>query len=98
MGGVAVAQYLFMLLPAVVWLFLVPPALGISLALSVPSGRTLWAERVLEYYSIATIHGEALQRVALLGPRAMTGGRLDDLRGLIEDVEADQAAYAGCGC
>jgi hypothetical protein len=63
----------------------------------VPSGRTLWAERVLEYYRTATIHGEALQRVALLGPRAMTGGRLDDLRALIQDVEADHAA-AGCGC
>lgn len=97
-GGVAVAQFLFVLLPAVVWLFLVPPALGISLALSVPSGRTLWAERVLEYYRTATIHGEALQRVALLGSRAMTGGRLDDLRALIEDVEADQAAACGAGC
>jgi len=96
--GVAVAQFLFVLLPAAVWLFRVPPTLAISLALSVPSGRTLWAENVLEYYRIATIHGEALRRVALLGPEEMTGGRLDDLRGLIKDVEADQAGSGGCGC
>jgi hypothetical protein len=93
---VAVAQYLFALLPAVVWLFLVPPTLAIILALSVPSGRTLWAERVLEYYRIATIHGEALRRVALLGPEAMTGGRLDDLRSLIKEVEEHNATACGC--
>jgi uncharacterized protein (TIGR04222 family) len=93
---VAVAQYLFALLPAVVWLFLVPPTLAIILALFVPSGRTLWAERVLEYYRIATIHGEALRRVALLGPEAMTGGRLDDLRSLIKEVEEHNATACGC--
>jgi hypothetical protein len=93
---VAVAQYLFALLPAVVWLFLVPPTLAIILALSVPSGRTLWAERVLEYYRIATIHGEALRRVALLGPEAMTWGRLDDLRSLIKEVEEHNATACGC--
>jgi uncharacterized protein (TIGR04222 family) len=95
--GVVVAQFLFVLLPAVVWLFLVPPALGISLALSVPSGRTLWGERVLEHYRPASTHADPLQRIALLGRAAMTGGRLDDLRSLIENVEADRAA-AGCGC
>jgi uncharacterized protein (TIGR04222 family) len=97
-GGVAVAQFLFMLLPAVVWLFLVPPALGISLALSVPSGRTLWGERVLEHYRPASTHADPLQRIALLGRAAMTGGRLDDLRSLIENVEADRAAAGCAGC
>jgi hypothetical protein len=72
-AGVVVAQFLFVLLPAVVWLFLVPPALGISLALSVPSGRSFWADRVREHHRIATAHGEALLRVALLDPEAMTG-------------------------
>ena len=28
----------------------------------------------MEYHRIATAHGEALLRVALLGPEAMTGG------------------------
>ena len=95
--GVAVAQFLFALLPAVVWLFLVPPTLAISLALSVPSGHTLWGDSVLHRYQSASTHADPLQRIALLGPAAMTGGRLDDLRSLIENVEADRAA-AGCGC
>jgi hypothetical protein len=51
---------------------------------------------VLEYYRIATIHGEALRRVALLGPEAMTGGRLDDLRSLIKEVEEHNATACGC--
>jgi uncharacterized protein (TIGR04222 family) len=86
------------LLPEGVGLLLMPPSVGIILALSVPSGRTLWAEQVLESYRIATAHGEALARVALLGPKAMVGGRLDALRTLIEAVDADNAAGCGCGC
>jgi uncharacterized protein (TIGR04222 family) len=71
---VVVAQLLLIWLPTAVWLLLVPPTLAISLALPVPSGRSLWADRVLEHYRNATAHGEALLRVALLGPKAMTGG------------------------
>jgi uncharacterized protein (TIGR04222 family) len=71
---VVVAQLLLIWLPTAVWLLLVPPILAISLALPVPSGRSLWADRVLEHYRNATAHGEALLRVALLGPKAMTGG------------------------
>jgi hypothetical protein len=101
-GGVAFAQFLLLLLPTAVWLLLVPPTLAISLALSVPSGRSLWADRVLEHYRIATAHGEALLRVALLGPEAMTGGRLDALRNLIEAVDQDNknvdSGCGGCGC
>jgi hypothetical protein len=95
--GVAVAQFVLLLLPTAVWLLLVPPTLAISLALSVPSGRSLWADRVLEHYRIATAHGEALLRVALLGPEAMTGGRLDALRNLIEAVDEDNKINSGCG-
>jgi hypothetical protein len=101
-GGVAVAQFLLLLLPTAVWLLLVPPTLVISLALSVSSGRTMWGDRVLERYRIATAHGEALLRVALLGPEAMTGGRLDALRNLIEAVDQDNknvdSGCGGCGC
>ena len=43
---VAVAQFLFLLQPTAKWLFLVPPTLAISLALSVPGGRSLWADRL----------------------------------------------------
>jgi hypothetical protein len=56
----------------------------------------------LEHYRIATAHGEALLRVALLGPEAMTGGRLDALRNLIEAVDQDNknvdSGCGGCGC
>jgi hypothetical protein len=101
-GGVAVAQFLLLLLPTAVWLLLVPPTLAISLALSAPSGRSLWADRVLQHYRNATAHGEALLRVALLGPEAMTGGRLDALRNLIEAVDEDNknvdGGCGGCGC
>jgi hypothetical protein len=94
---VVVAQLLLIWLPTAVWLLLVPPTLAISLALPVPSGRSLLADRVLEHYRIATAHGEALLRVAMLGPKAMTGGRLDALRNLIEAVDEDNKSNSGCG-
>jgi uncharacterized protein (TIGR04222 family) len=95
---VIVAQFLLVIqLPTAVWLLLVPPTLAISLALPVPSGRSLWADRVLEHYRNATAHGEALLRVAMLGPKAMTGGRLDALRNLIEAVDEDNKINSGCG-
>jgi hypothetical protein len=57
---------------------------------------------VLKNYQRASTHAEPLRRVALLGRTAMGGGRLDDLKCLIENVEADAAAAAaadsGCGC
>jgi hypothetical protein len=47
----------------------------------------------------ASTHADPLQRIALLGPAAMGGGRLDDLRKLIKNVAADSvAASCGCGC
>jgi uncharacterized protein (TIGR04222 family) len=80
--------------------FLLPPCfLGFALGVKQPSGRTLWGDAVLHRYQSASTHADPLQRIALLGPAAMTGGRLDDLRKLIENVEADIAAAApACGC
>ena len=37
---------------------------------------------------------DLLQCIGLLGPIAISGGQLDDLRSLIENVEADAAAAA----
>jgi uncharacterized protein (TIGR04222 family) len=80
--------------------FLLPPCfLGLGLGIKQPSGRTLWGDTVLHSYQSASAHADPLLRIALLGPAAMTGGRLDDLRRLIENVEADiAAAAAACGC
>lgn len=80
--------------------FLLPPCfLGLGLGIKQPSGRTLWGDTVLHSYQSASAHADPLLRIALLGPAAMTGGRLDDLRSLIENVEADiAAAAAACGC
>jgi uncharacterized protein (TIGR04222 family) len=78
--------------------FLLPPCfLGFGLGIKQPSGRTLWGDTVLHCYQSASTHADPLQRIAHLGPAAMTGGRLDDLRSLIKNVEADIAA-AACGC
>jgi len=80
--------------------FLLPPCfLGLGLGIKQPSGRTLWGDTVLHCYQSASAHADPLQRIALHGPAAMTGGRLDDLKRLIENVEADiAAAAAACGC
>jgi uncharacterized membrane protein YccC len=80
--------------------FLLPPCfLGFALGIKQPSGRTLWGDAVLHCYQSASTHADPLQRIALLGTAAMSGGRLDDLKRLIENVEADSAAAAtACGC
>ena len=75
--------------------FLLPFVLGINLGIMQPSGRTLWGDSVLKRYQTASTHADPLQRIALLGPPAMSGGRLDNLRSLIERVEAESS---GCGC
>jgi len=73
--------------------------LGLGLGIKQPSGRTLWGDSVLQCYQSASAHADPLLRIALHGPAAMTGGRLDDLKRLIENVEADiAAAAAACGC
>jgi hypothetical protein len=84
-----VRPFLYLLLP--------PLWLGFGRGIKHPSGRTIWGDSVLQRYQTASTHADPLQRIALLGPAAMSGGRLDDLRRLIENVEADIAA-AGCAC
>jgi uncharacterized protein (TIGR04222 family) len=78
--------------------FLLPPCfLGFALGIKQSSGRTLLGDAVLHRYQSASTHADPLQRIALLGTAAMSGGRLDDLKRLIENVEADITA-AGCAC
>jgi len=76
----------------------VPCFVGLCLALSVPSGRTLWGDVVLAHHQRAGAHGDGMRRIAVGGSSAMTAGRLDDLRRLIEGVASDQASSCGCGC
>ena len=92
--------WLFMLNVPPLLAFLLPPCfVGLGLGIKQPSGRTLWGDTVLHCYQSASAHADPLLRIALLGPAAMTGGRLDDLRSLIKNVEADIAAdAAACGC
>jgi hypothetical protein len=73
---------------------------GLSLgpAVSTSTGRTIWGDKVLEQHQAVRAHNDPLRRVALNGPPAMTGGRLDDLRALIEGVAADIASSCACGC
>jgi len=75
----------------------IPPCLGgICLGIAEGSGRTIWGESVLKRYQSASSHADPLHRIALRGSAAMSGGRLDDLRRLIENVEADSATACGC--
>jgi uncharacterized protein (TIGR04222 family) len=80
--------------------FILPCLGGICLGIAEGSGRTIWGESVLKCYQSASSHADPLQRIALRGSAAMRGGRLDDLRRLIENVEADSAADSAtaCGC
>jgi len=71
---------------------------GLSMGLAAGSGRTIWGDKVLEQHQAVRAHNDPLRRVALLGPPAMTGGRLDGLRALIEGVAADIASSCACGC
>jgi uncharacterized protein (TIGR04222 family) len=72
---------------------------GLSLGLDFGSGRTIWGDKVLEQHQAVRAHNDPLRRVALLGPSAMTGGRLDGLLALIEGVAADDTASScACGC
>jgi len=82
--------------------FLLPCFLGFCLGIMQLSGRTIWGDSVLDRYHRASTHADRLQRIALLGPAAMTNGRLDDLRSLmIKNVAPPSDAPpsdAGCGC
>ncbi len=71
--------------------------LGLHIGLIQLSGHTLWGEAVLRHYQSDATHSDPLRQVALLGPTAMCGGRLDNLRCLIKKVEEDAAASVGCG-
>ena len=71
--------------------------LGLHIGLIQLSGHTLWGEAVLRHYQSDATHSDPLRRVALLGPTAMCGGRLDNLSCLIKKVEEHAAASVGCG-
>jgi len=105
MGFVLIINAILFLLVPIAYLYLAlilsSCCMGFGLGLKAQSNRTIRGEAVLHHYQTATAHAEPLRRVALLGPTAMGGGQLDDLRKLIVNVEADAAAAAadsGCGC
>lgn len=76
-----------------------PGVTGMVLALGGSPARTLLGDKVLEHQRLAEDDkADVLRRVALAGPAAMSGGRLDDLRDLINGVNADAASSGGCGC
>jgi len=76
-----------------------PVFAGVTLGLADTTGRTIWGDKVLEQQQADGTHDDPLRRVALVGPAAMTGGRLDDLRALIEGVASDaSSSCGGCGC
>lgn len=72
--------------------------LGFHAGLWTPSRRTLWGDVVLQHEEAASAHGDVLRRIAVIGPAALTEGRLDSLRLLIEGVRSDNASSCGCGC
>lgn len=80
--------------------YLVPAFWGVHLGLARSTGRTIWGEKVLEKYLVASEDDDTLRRVALVGPSAMIGGHLDDLQTLIAGVASDekQKASSSCGC
>jgi uncharacterized protein (TIGR04222 family) len=98
-----ITDWLFLLLPGLsvlslqVWLppdaplllvFTVPCFLGLGAGIMQPSGCTVWGDAVLHYYKSNSSYTDPLQRIALLGPAAMTDVRLHGLRSLINDVNS----------
>lgn len=73
-------------------------ALVLSAFLILPGGRTRWGSSVLWHYQKQGDAQDPMMRVALLGPTALTGGRLDDLRLLIEQAQQDLSGSVGGGC
>jgi uncharacterized protein (TIGR04222 family) len=73
-------------------------ALVCSVFLIIPGGRTRWGASVLRHHQK---HGDAhdpMMRVALLGPTALTGGQLDELRLLIQQSGQGASGSGGGAC
>jgi uncharacterized protein (TIGR04222 family) len=73
-------------------------ALVCSAFLIIPGGRTRWGASVLRHHQE---HGDAhdpMMRVALLGPTALTGGLLDELRLLIQETGQGASGVGGGAC
>jgi uncharacterized protein (TIGR04222 family) len=68
-----------------------------SVFLIIPGGRTRWGSFVLEHHLKYGDAHDPMTRVALVGPTALSGGRLDDLRFLIERIQRE-GEQSGCGC
>lgn len=68
-----------------------------SVFLVIPGGRTRWGSFVLEHYLKYGDAHDPMIRVALVGPTALSGGHLDELRLLIERIQREMER-SGCGC
>jgi uncharacterized protein (TIGR04222 family) len=70
----------------------------LTLCCYVPSGRTLWGDKTLaDIRKNQDIH-DVLQRFALDGDRALSGGALDDLKQLYKAEAEAESGGCGCGC
>ena len=102
-GGIAaVIIVLYPLLFPFPWAGVVGLLSGVLVALELlaPGTRSRWGDVVLERHRRHADHYDPLGRVALLGPSALSGGALDDLRMLMRPAAGQQgdSGCGGCGC
>jgi uncharacterized protein (TIGR04222 family) len=72
----------------------------VAVELLAPGSRSRWGDVVVERHRRHVDHYDPLGRVALLGPSALSGGAMDDLRTLLAPAagEQDGGGCGGCGC
>lgn len=101
-GMAAAVVVLYPLLFSFPWAGVVGLASGVLVAIELlaPGTRSRWGEVVLERHRRHVDHYDPLGRVALLGPPALSGGALDDLRALLDPAAGEQegGGCGGCGC
>ncbi len=67
--------------------------------LIIPGGRTCWGDFVLSEIKQCHNSFDIVQRFALYGESALSGGALDDLKQIYKaQQEADAGGCGGCGC
>ncbi len=72
-------------------------ALVCSVFLIIPGGRTRWGSSLLRQHKKLGDAHDPMMRVALLGPMALKGARLDDLRLFIIETQQDLSGSGGGG-
>lgn len=84
------------------WAGLIGIATGLLVALGcLQDARSRRGENLLKHHRSQVDHYDPLGRVALLGPTALSGGALDDLRTMMLRAarpQSDGGCGGGCGC